>query len=326
MLAGAKDGSTASGRHPDGASAGLGAAATALAAGDFNGDDKADIAAAVANQTAVQILTGGGDGSFQLQASYSTGVNPVSMAVADFNGDGRPDLAILCQDGSINILLGASLSVLATGGTPQSAMVGTAFAPLQVLVSDSNGNPVSGVAVNFTAPSAGAAGIFAGGAVTAVSQTNLQGLASSPAFTANGTPGQFTVTATVTAALSAAFSLSNIPLPSLSVVKTHSGSLLQGQNGAQYTITVGNAATAGPTSGTVAVTEKPPGGLTLASMAGTGWTCSAGGTTCTREPRLGRGALQEQRPSADAPAQSGHGGISPRRFSRWRHTAASGFS
>src|SRR5439155_845039 len=74
----------------------------------------------------------------------------------------------------------------------------------------------------------------------------------------------------------------------LSIAKTHSGNFAPGQQGVTYTVTVSNAATAGPTSGTVTVTETPPSGLALASMAGTGWICSA--NTCTRSDALSGGA------------------------------------
>src|SRR5258708_23543393 len=61
------------------------------------------------------------------------------------------------------------------------------------------------------------------------------------------------------------------------------GSFTQDQQGATYTVTVADANNAGPTDGTtVTVTETAPSGLTLVSMAGTGWTCPANGTTCTR--------------------------------------------
>jgi uncharacterized protein (TIGR03437 family) len=78
------------------------------------------------------------------------------------------------------------------------------------------------------------------------------------------------------------------PLPSLTVSKTHSGTFSTGQAGAQYTVTVGDAAFAGATSGTVTVTEKPPIGLTVVSMAGSGWSCAAG--ACTRGDVLNPGA------------------------------------
>jgi uncharacterized repeat protein (TIGR01451 family) len=61
----------------------------------------------------------------------------------------------------------------------------------------------------------------------------------------------------------------------LTIAKSHSGNFVPGQNGAAYTVTVANTASGGPTSGAVTVTETVPSGLTLTSMAGSGWTCSA---------------------------------------------------
>ena len=71
--------------------------------------------------------------------------------------------------------------------------------------------------------------------------------------------------------------LTVVMTPSLSISKTHVGSFAQGQNGATYSVVVSNAGTAGPTSGTVTVTEIIPSGLTLVSMSGMGWTCPSGG-------------------------------------------------
>ena len=78
------------------------------------------------------------------------------------------------------------------------------------------------------------------------------------------------------------------PQPSLTVSKTHSGSFSQGQTGATYTVTAGNAASSAPTSGAVTVTENPPTGLTVVSMTGSGWTCTT--STCTRSDVLSAGA------------------------------------
>jgi Bacterial Ig-like domain (group 1)/Viral BACON domain len=90
-------------------------------------------------------------------------------------------------------LAGVPSSVTATGGTPQTTAVNTAFAnPLQATVKDSFGNPVAGATVTFTAPTSGASGTFAGGVNTA--KTNSAGLATSTVFTANGTAGTYTVT------------------------------------------------------------------------------------------------------------------------------------
>ena len=82
-----------------------------------------------------------------------------------------------------------------------------------------------------------------------------------------------------------AAALSSVPV--LTVAKTHAGNFTQGQNGASYTVTVGNAGT-GPASGAVTVTETVPSGLSLVSMAGTGWTCAA--VTCSRNDPLAAGS------------------------------------
>jgi uncharacterized repeat protein (TIGR01451 family) len=74
----------------------------------------------------------------------------------------------------------------------------------------------------------------------------------------------------------------------LSITKTHSGNFAQGQTNAVYSVVVSNRINATATSGTVTVTETIPSGLTLVSMAGTGWTCSA--ITCTRSDALNSGA------------------------------------
>src|SRR5208337_5401439 len=78
---------------------------------------------------------------------------------------------------------------------PQSATVNAAFAaPLQATVM-ANGSPVSGATVTFEVPAAGASIIFAGGVNTAT--TDVNGVATSAPFTANGSVGTYTVTATV---------------------------------------------------------------------------------------------------------------------------------
>ncbi len=74
----------------------------------------------------------------------------------------------------------------------------------------------------------------------------------------------------------------------LSVTKTHSGGFWLGQAGATYSEMVTNNALAGPSAGTVTVTEIVPAGLTLVSMSGTGWNCV--GNTCTRTDALAAGA------------------------------------
>ncbi len=81
--------------------------------------------------------------------------------------------------------------------------------------------------------------------------------------------------------------ITNPTPPVLSVTKTHMGSFAQGQTNAAYTVTVSNQG-ATPTSGTVTVSERVPGGLTLVSMTGGGWGCA--GNTCERSDVLPAGS------------------------------------
>jgi hypothetical protein len=107
---------------------------------------------------------------------------------------------------------GPAAAITATGGTPQSALVGSTYAsPLQATVTDSFGNPVQGVTVTFTAPGSGPSGTFPGSVLTANADTEVNGVATSPTFTANTTVGGFQVTATANGVQgSALFLLSNV--------------------------------------------------------------------------------------------------------------------
>ena len=115
------------------------------------------------------------------------------------------------------ITAGIPTSIAATGGTPQSAIVQTVYGvPLQATVTDSFGNPVSGVTVLFTAPSAGPSGLFGGQSTISVI-TDAQGRASA-VITANNIAGAYGVTASSTAVTgSAVFALTNLP-PSASAL------------------------------------------------------------------------------------------------------------
>jgi hypothetical protein len=102
-------------------------------------------------------------------------------------------------------------SITATGGAGQTAVVGATFTTsLQATVVDGGSHPLSGVNVLFTAPSSGATGSFAGGVTTATVVTDVNGVATAPAFTANTTSGGYTVTAAVVGVTtSASFGLMN---------------------------------------------------------------------------------------------------------------------
>jgi hypothetical protein len=90
--------------------------AWSLAVGDFNGDGRLDVAAALAGTGAeyqnghlVAVLLGNGDGTFQPAQILDTGSGsiPTSVVAGDFNGDGKLDLAIAdAGTGDISVFLG----------------------------------------------------------------------------------------------------------------------------------------------------------------------------------------------------------------------------
>ena len=76
------------------------------------------------------------------------------------------------------------------------------------------------------------------------------------------------------------------PLADLTVSKTHTGTFLQGQAGATYSVTVSNAGGGDKIdTALVSVTDTVPTGLTITAMSGTGWTCTTL-PTCTRTDLL----------------------------------------
>jgi subtilase family serine protease/sugar lactone lactonase YvrE len=74
--------------------------------------------------------------------------------------------------------------------------------------------------------------------------------------------------------------------PVLTIQSKHTGAFTPGQTGAAYSVTVSNGGGAGPTTGTVTVTEILPAGLTLTAMAGPGWKCSTATAVCARSDAL----------------------------------------
>ncbi len=120
-------------------------------------------------------------------------------------------LATVTASTPIVILPSTATTVTAnTGATPQSALLDTAFAkPLSVTATDAFGNAVGDATVTFEAPASGPGGTFPGPATTATAVTNASGVATAPTFTANGTAGSYTVTASAPGTTMASFALTN---------------------------------------------------------------------------------------------------------------------
>jgi uncharacterized protein (TIGR03437 family) len=143
-------------------------------------------------------LKGARAGTYQLQAQTNSVASDTSNA--------------------FQITPGTADTILASGGTPQSAIILTAFgAPLEVTVTDATGNPVAGVPIVFLAPSSGASGSFSVQSTITVN-TNAQGRVS-VVITANNIAGTYGVTASSTGITgSALFTLTNLPPAASSLV------------------------------------------------------------------------------------------------------------
>jgi sugar lactone lactonase YvrE len=213
-------------------------------------------------------------------ATFNLSGNPLTAAgVYSYTATVATNAAIKAATASETINAGAAASVTAIAGSGQSAATNLAFGtPLQVLIKDSYGNPVSGVIVTFAAPTAGASVTLSSNSV----KTGAAGAANVTA-TANGIAGAFAVTAAAAGATSASFSLTNSQVQS-SVDFSLSPGNVNGQGPSQtvipgatatYSLTiVPTSGTTLPASTTLTVTGMPAGAT--ASVPTSPWTRSAG--------------------------------------------------
>ncbi len=175
---------------------------------------------------------------------------------------------------------GSAIKLSAVSGSGQSAAVGTQFvAPLVIQVTDSQGNPVSGATVIFSAPTSGASAKF-----STPKPTDVNGHASVVAK-ANAVAGTYTVTASVNS-VTTTFSLTNLPTVTFLTLKPSAGNNVVNT---PYTLSVeatGAGAVPVPnTTVTFTVTAGPNAGVTGTSVTGsngqTSFTYSGGSTPGT---------------------------------------------
>jgi hypothetical protein len=82
-------------------------AVSGIAAGDFNGDGKPDLAIAQSASNTVTVLLGRGDGTFQAGVPYAVGNGPVALVAASLRGNGTPDLVTVNRAANtFSVLLG----------------------------------------------------------------------------------------------------------------------------------------------------------------------------------------------------------------------------
>jgi hypothetical protein len=170
---------------------------------------------------------------------------------------------------------GAVASVTVVSGSNQSTTVTTAFAnALEVVVTDTFGNPVPGVSVTFVGPATGASASVTGSPAT----TNSNGQASVTA-TANTTAGSFVETATVAGvATPANFNLTNTPgaAASVTVVSGSNQSATVGTSFANPLVVVVKDTFGNPVPG-VSVTFAGPATGASATLTGSPATTGANG-------------------------------------------------
>ncbi|MFZ5979871.1 MAG: FG-GAP repeat domain-containing protein, partial [Candidatus Zixiibacteriota bacterium] len=78
----------------------------ALCAGDFNGDNVTDIAAACAGPDKVSLLVNNGNGVFDKERQFETAEDPSGIIAADFDNDHQLDIATANRKaGNVSILL-----------------------------------------------------------------------------------------------------------------------------------------------------------------------------------------------------------------------------
>lgn len=122
-----------------------------VASADFNGDGKADLAAATGNNS-VSILLGTGTGTFPTHTEYPVPGNPIAIAVGDFNGDGKIDIVTVDEyQSEISILIGNGDGTFqahqeyATGNKPVAIAVAdlNRDGKLDIVTVDQNDNKVA---------------------------------------------------------------------------------------------------------------------------------------------------------------------------------------
>lgn len=163
-------------------------------------------------------------GSTGAGASFLTGAQATATTGSDglatspplvANGSPGRFTAVASTDGIASVATyaldnhAAAETLAALDSRPQSATIGTAYdSPLTARLVDASGQPVEGGLVTFTL---GDGAVFVGGANEATALTDANGVATSPPFRADSSPGSFTASAAAAGVAPIEYALRNLP-------------------------------------------------------------------------------------------------------------------
>jgi uncharacterized repeat protein (TIGR01451 family) len=195
-----------------------------------------------------------------------------TLATVSPQGTGTRNVFVSWSDGGAqsHAIVAPSAAAAYTAAFSTQYLLTTAFSPsgygaIAVSPSSADGYYNSGTQVQITAtPTAGHTFSGFSGDLTGTANPQILAMAAPHSVTANF-----------------------IAPPRFSLTVRHNGTFTRGEQNATYTITVSNTS-ATATTGAVTVSEALSSGLTLVSMAGTGWTCAS--HSCTRNDSLAGGS------------------------------------
>lgn len=145
---------------------------TFVAAADFNGDGKTDLAVSSSNGSVAVLLNttspGSLNASFSAPQAFTTATGPDGIVAADVNGDGKPDLAVADYSGSVSVLVNTTTAGSFTPSFAPEKLLTAQSETKSVVAGDLNGDgkpdlvadniftPSQSVFLNTSVPGGGA--------------------------------------------------------------------------------------------------------------------------------------------------------------------------
>ena len=259
-----------------------GASAGLITIGDFNDDGKPDLL--LDPNSAVEMLLGNGDGTFQAPRVIPTNdsdINILSVQAADLDGDGHADI-VVNSGTSVTTLIGNgdgtfgaphALSATDNSGVALGDFDGDGIPDIVVLT------PLSNLDHFVVAIASGNGdGTFGPYTYFYLSPLGKQEFNVSLVADFNGDGKSDLLIAGTNYAGNTLLTGGAQPDLSLAV---RDGGFTQSQHGAKYYVTVSNVGTYGSV-GEVKMSVTLAPGLTVQSVSGQGWSCTAASLQCTR--------------------------------------------